>query len=131
MVFLPSAMTSAGMSSYFMFTINSETYLVSPGAWGSSAAAGAAAKAESTASVAVAPLRSVHPARASDVLQKSRRIIGRHLACSYPPVLTTAAILLICFSREPAPAVRLLKSQTIAGHGDYSAWEHSRCQLLS
>ena len=37
-VFLPSAITLSGMSSYFVFTINSETYLVSPGALANSSA---------------------------------------------------------------------------------------------
>src|SRR5260370_459878 len=35
-VFLPRAITLSGMSSYLVFTINSETYLVSPGALGNS-----------------------------------------------------------------------------------------------
>ena len=36
--FLPSSTTSGGMSSYFVLTINSATDLVSPGAFGNSAA---------------------------------------------------------------------------------------------
>src|ERR1700686_4753115 len=39
--FLPRSMTSGGMSAYFVLTMNSATDLVSPGALGNSAAAGA------------------------------------------------------------------------------------------
>src|SRR4029077_5494785 len=67
-VFLPRTITFSGMSSYFVFTINSQTYLVSPGALGNSSAGMANAPAGS-------PL-SANPASANDVLQKSRRIIG-------------------------------------------------------
>src|SRR5580693_3513555 len=67
-VFLPRAITFSGMSSYFVFTINSETYLVSPGALGNSSAGLAKASTRSP--------RSASPASAKDVLQKSRRIIG-------------------------------------------------------
>src|ERR1700732_205075 len=70
-VFLPRTITFSGMSSYFVLTINSETYLVSPGALGNSSAGLAKASA--------GPPRSANPARARDVLQKSRRIIGDHL----------------------------------------------------
>src|ERR1700687_1650623 len=70
-VFLPSAMTFSGMSSYFAFTINSETYLVRPGDFGNSSAGLAEAIARS--------LPSANPASANDVLQKSRRIIGNYL----------------------------------------------------
>src|ERR1700722_6007674 len=41
--FLPRSMTSAGISSYLVLTINSATDLVSPGAFGNSAGAGAGA----------------------------------------------------------------------------------------
>ena len=44
-VFLPRAITFSGMSSYFVFTINSETYLVSPGALANSSAGFAKASA--------------------------------------------------------------------------------------
>src|ERR1700680_5105407 len=37
MDFLPNSKTSAGISPYFVFTMNSETYLVSPGALGKGA----------------------------------------------------------------------------------------------
>src|ERR1700680_1482393 len=70
-VFLPRAITFSGMSSYFTFTINSETYLVSPGAFGNFSAGIDKASGRSP--------RSANPARASDDLQKSRRIIGDHL----------------------------------------------------
>src|SRR5437879_4502679 len=70
-VFFPMARTFSGMSSYFAFTINSETYLVSPGVFGNSSAGLADAFNRS--------LRSANPASASDVLQNSRRIIGDHL----------------------------------------------------
>src|ERR1700688_5330229 len=67
-VFLPRAITLSGMSSYFVLTINSETYFVSPGALGNSSAGFGKASARSP--------RSAKPARASEVLQKSRRIMG-------------------------------------------------------
>src|SRR6266513_4276181 len=70
-VFFPSVRTFSGMSSYFAFTINSETYLVRPGAFGNSSAGLADASNRS--------VRSANPASASDVLQKSRRIIGNSL----------------------------------------------------
>src|SRR5690242_21952103 len=38
----PNSITSAGMSAYFVFTMNSETYLVSPGALGKGALSAAA-----------------------------------------------------------------------------------------
>src|SRR5712692_6396423 len=38
MDFLPKSSTSAGMSAYFVLTMNSATYLVSPGAFGNSTA---------------------------------------------------------------------------------------------
>src|ERR1700676_452 len=76
-VFLPRAITLSGMSSYFVFTINSETYLVRPGAFGNSSAGFGKASARS--------LPSARPASASEVLQKSRRImgspVGRASAC--------------------------------------------------
>src|SRR6266850_1501286 len=70
-VFFPSATTFSGMSSYFAFTINSETYLVRPGVFGNSSAGLAETSNRS--------LRTANPASASDVLQKSRRIIGDYL----------------------------------------------------
>src|SRR4029077_2844328 len=70
-VFLPSAITFSGMSSYFVFTINSETYLVRPGALANSSAGSGKASTRSP--------RSAKPASAKVVLQKSRRIIGEHL----------------------------------------------------
>src|ERR1700686_722448 len=78
MVFLPMAITFSGMSSYFVLTMNSETYLVRPGALANSSAglglgeAGWAGRAR----VSADPLPRANPASASDVLQKSRRIIG-------------------------------------------------------
>src|ERR1700720_2242599 len=62
------AITFSGMSSYLVFTINSETYLVRPGAFGNSSDAGVTAALTRS-------LPSARPASASDVLQKSRRII--------------------------------------------------------
>src|SRR5690242_2139492 len=67
-VFFPMAITLSGMSSYFVFTINPATYLVSPGALGSSDARAATAPAGSPPKAS--------PSSASDVLQKSRQIIG-------------------------------------------------------
>ena len=72
-VFLPRAITFSGMSSYFVFTINSETYFVSPGALANSSTGADPAKAS------VGPLRRASPASASEDLQKSRRIIECHL----------------------------------------------------
>src|SRR5271168_5120033 len=70
-VFLPTAITFSGMSSYFTFTINSETYLVSPGAAGKSPVAAANAddsdKCQPLTAAAVAT---------SEFLKKSRRIMG-------------------------------------------------------
>src|ERR1700722_17521283 len=66
-VFLPRAITFSGMSSYFVLTMNSETYLVSPGDLGNSSAEFAKASARSPVNDS--------PASASDVLQKSRQII--------------------------------------------------------
>src|ERR1700674_347739 len=77
-VFLPRTITFSGMSSYFVFTINSETYLVTPGALGKSSAGFANASA--------GPPRSANPTRARDVLQKSRRIMGDHLLDRLQPV---------------------------------------------
>src|SRR5258706_3725798 len=73
-VFLPSVSTSSGMSSYFVLTMNSATYRVSPGAL-----------ASSSAPAASADLLIVSPASARGVLKESRRIM-RHL-CEIAPSL--------------------------------------------
>src|ERR1700730_16811219 len=95
--FFPKSSTSPGISWYFVFTINSATYFVSPGALGNSAAGeaapAAAAAAANLASGAVSadqspapavPRRGVNPAApapaapsavTSVLLTNSRRII--------------------------------------------------------
>src|SRR5579863_2122630 len=75
-VFLPSSTTCAGTSSYLVWTMNSETYLVRPGALAnSSAGVAAAARALAALAAFAAPAGlSARPARASVDLQKSRRI---------------------------------------------------------
>src|SRR6266853_1501590 len=96
-VFFPSVRTFSGMSSYFAFTMNSETYLVRPGAFGNSSAGLTEAVARS--------LPSANPASASDVFQKSRRIMGDHL--------------------RPIP----WSSRAAARRADYSPSAHSGCHL--
>src|SRR5579863_788532 len=66
--FLPSSITSAGMSSYFVLTINSATDLVRPGAFGNSAAGAGAAP--------VPRLVSASAEAANEVLNKSRRFMS-------------------------------------------------------
>src|SRR4029077_5591444 len=66
--FLPSSITSAGISSYFVWTMNSATDLVSPGAFGNSAAGAGAASARR--------LVSARAEAASEVLNKSRRFMS-------------------------------------------------------
>src|SRR5450759_1805996 len=66
--FLPSSITSAGMSSYFVLTINSATDLVSPGAFGNSAAGAGEASTRR--------LVSARADTASEFLDKSRRFMS-------------------------------------------------------
>src|SRR5882762_513209 len=66
--FLPNSMTSAGISSYFILTMNSATDLVRPGAFGNSAAEGAGA-------AFARPPVSANADTASELLNKSRRFI--------------------------------------------------------
>src|SRR5579872_5505046 len=73
MVFFPRAITFSGMSSYFVFTINSETYFVRPGALANSSAGFGGG----TASRRSLPVNA-KPAKARELLQKSRRIIWVH-----------------------------------------------------
>src|ERR1700691_2450978 len=68
-VFLPSATTLSGISWYFWLTINSDMYLVNPGAAGSSPLAAEAAGSDSGQPLIAA-------VAASEVLKKSRRITG-------------------------------------------------------
>src|SRR5215469_5808389 len=69
MDFLPSSRTSRGISSYFVPTINSETYLVRPGAFGKALSEhGAAADKRLSAKPAAA--------MAAELLKKSRRFIS-------------------------------------------------------
>src|SRR5712691_8366315 len=67
MDFLPKSSTSAGMSSYFVLTINSATYLVRPGAFGNSAAGPGDAYTR--------PRLNVNADIAREFLNKSRRFI--------------------------------------------------------
>src|ERR1700739_641584 len=71
MVFFPSSMTCSGTSSYVVCTMNSETYLVSPGALGnSSTGLAAAAPGPAGLAAAAAPAGlSARPASASEDLQ--------------------------------------------------------------
>src|ERR1700739_2594743 len=70
MDFLPSSMTSAGISSYLKLTANSATDFVRPDAFGNSGAAGRAAEDASTRR----PV-SANADTASEVLHKSRRFM--------------------------------------------------------
>src|SRR6202011_5487302 len=67
MDFLPKSSTSAGMSSYLVLTMNSATYLVSPGAFGNSAAGPGDAYCR--------PRLSANADIAREFLNKSRRFI--------------------------------------------------------
>src|ERR1700676_1265028 len=78
--FLPNSITSAGISSYFVLTINSATDLVSPGAFGNSAAAG-------TGEAFTPRLVSASADAASALLNKSRRFISRFLVSFQDSVL--------------------------------------------
>src|SRR5882762_4048104 len=71
MDFLPKSRTSAGMSSYFVLTMNSATYLVSPGALGNSAAGPGEAYA--------CPRPNANADSAKEFLNKSRRFIFKYL----------------------------------------------------
>src|ERR1700692_1934131 len=75
--FLPNSITSAGMSSYFVWTINSATDLVSPGAFGNSGAGEAFTPRLVSASADAA----------SELLNKSRRFISRFLVSFQDSVL--------------------------------------------
>src|SRR5580693_327628 len=80
--FLPSSITSAGMSSYFELTINSATDLVSPGALGNSAAGAGEA--------ATRRLVSASAEAASEVLNKSRRFMSDVLDSFQDSILCSA-----------------------------------------
>src|SRR5713101_6551343 len=71
MDFLPKLSTSAGMSAYFVLTMNSATYLVSPGALGNSAAGPGEAYTR--------PLPSANADIAREFLNRSRRFIFDYL----------------------------------------------------
>src|SRR5580692_1192596 len=73
--FFPSSITSAGMSSYFVLTINSAVDLVRPGAFGNSAAAGVAAALAAGEASTLAPAKASADA-ASEFLNRSRRFMG-------------------------------------------------------
>src|ERR1700722_2520727 len=76
MDFRPNSKTSLGISPYFVFTINSETYFVRPGALGKAALSGARGDAASRSFPAA------NAAAASELLTNSRRIILVHLLFS-------------------------------------------------
>src|SRR5579872_709620 len=101
MVFLPRAITFSGMSSYLVLTINSETYFVRPGALASSSAG--AERAASRRSLAL----SAKPARAREVLQKSRRIIW----CSPFHFFQTSMIV---EQRRAGPVKRSIRLSAVA-----------------
>src|SRR5258705_9437936 len=71
MDFLPRSITSAGISSYLVLTMNSATYLVSPGAFGNSAAG--------TGDAYRRPRPSANAETAREFLNKSRRFITARL----------------------------------------------------
>src|ERR1700688_4938085 len=77
--FLPSSITSAGMSSYFKLTMNSATDLVSPGAFGNSAAG--------TEEASMRRLVSASADTAREFLNKSRRFMGHDLVSFQHSVL--------------------------------------------
>src|SRR5579863_515488 len=80
--FLPSSITSAGMSSYFVFTMNSATDLVRPGAFGNSIAG--AGEAFTRLFV------NARADTASEFLNKSRRFMGCALV-SFPKLILYGA----------------------------------------
>src|SRR5580693_1700451 len=82
--FLPSSITSGGMSSYFVLTMNSATDLVSPGAFGNSA--GAAGAGDACARWPV----SASAEAAREVLKRSRRFISQVLV-SFPDLVFRGA----------------------------------------
>src|SRR4051812_840614 len=67
MDFLPSSMTSGGMSEYFVPTMNSATDFVSPGAFGNSAAGAGSAE--------TVPAPAAKAENDSEVLNSSRRFM--------------------------------------------------------
>src|SRR5258707_6055591 len=71
MDFLPRSITSAGISSYFVLTMNSATYLVSPGAFGNSVAG--------TGDAYRRPRPSANAETAREFLNKSRRFMTARL----------------------------------------------------
>src|SRR4029077_11580229 len=80
--FLPSSITSGGISSYFVLTINSATDLVRPGAFGNSA--GGAGEASTRLLVRA----SAEAAR--EVLNKSRRFMSHFLVSFLDSILRGA-----------------------------------------
>src|SRR5579863_7746196 len=80
--FFPRSMTSGGISSYFVLTMNSATDFVSPGAFGNSAAGAG----EESARCPV----SARADAASEVLNKSRRFMIHVLGCLQGSVLRGA-----------------------------------------
>src|ERR1700680_3654368 len=72
--FFPSSITSGGMASYFVLTMNSATDLVSPGAFGNSEAGAGEAPTRRLVSASADTAR--------DFLNKSRRFMGHDLIFS-------------------------------------------------
>src|ERR1700756_4786012 len=70
MDFLPNSKTSGGISPYFVFTTNSETYLVSPGALGNGVVSADRGEAASRS------LPAASAATTNELLTKSLRIIA-------------------------------------------------------
>src|ERR1700732_4345047 len=71
MDFLPRSSTPAGISSYFVLTMNSATYLVSPGAFGNSAAG--------VGDAYTRPRPNANADSANEFLNRSRRFIFHYL----------------------------------------------------
>src|SRR6266581_114349 len=69
----PNSRTPAGISPYFVLTMNSETYFVSPGAWGKGVLSAGRGDAANPSLLA---LPAANAAMASELLTKSRRIIA-------------------------------------------------------
>src|SRR5258705_206785 len=117
-VFLPSATTSSGTSSYLVPVMNSATYRVRPGACASSSPAAAAA--------ASADGRMVNPARARGVLKKSRRIILRAFVVLPLPYLVHEDFrILVALVTGELPELVIRQSSLRDAHGPGTR-EHRR-----
>src|SRR5258705_10554244 len=117
-VFLPSATTSSGTSSYLVPVMNSATYRVRPGACASSSPAGAAA--------ASADGLVVNPAMARGVLKKSRRMILRAFVVLPLPFLVHEDFrILVALVTGELPELVIRQSSLRDAHGPGTR-EHRR-----